>query len=214
MKKLTIIASALVALALLGGIAWALWSANSVTHLSIQMSAKPAAALTRACTNDNEVVDDPLWDPADAGPDPSSIGPVATRYVSDIANCVASLGPTESEASVAITTAYGGYYCDVYLGVQNPGGGTAWKLILAKINTVTTLADCPTMASTDLDGNTLPDIEACLSKLGPGGVPAPVLNTIWGPGEGRNLKLSVHVLDTATGGVVKSFDFTTVGEVQ
>jgi hypothetical protein len=214
MKRLTIIASIVVALAILGGIAWALWSANSVTHVTLQLSAKPAANITFAGTNDDEVVTNPLWDPLDVGPDPSSPGPLATRYASDIALCTANTGPTITEATVGITAAYGGYYCDIILGIVNQGGG-AWKLTQAKVNTVTSLADCPTMASTDLNADTQPDVEACIAKLAnDSSVQAPVLLTIWGPGEARMVKLSLHVLDTASGGATRLFDFTTVGEAQ
>jgi hypothetical protein len=213
-RKVIIIGSSLVSLAVLAGVAWAVWGGNTSTHVSLQLSAKPAAAITFAATNDDELVKDLTWDPGDTGPDPSSGGPQASRYTFDAANCVAALGPTASEASLTITTGYGSYYCAAYLALSNPVGGATWKLTEARINGTTLLADCPTMTTTDLDANTIPDIESCVAKMGAAGIYDPILNSVVAAGAGLNGVLSLHVLDTATGGMTKAFDFTTVGVVQ
>jgi hypothetical protein len=208
---LAVVASVVVAAV---GIAWALWTANNVIHTSLQISAKPGANIVAASTNDDEVVDKVEWDQGDSGPDPSSAGPLATRYASDIGNCSATLGPAANEASLNITAAYGGYWCDAVFGIQNPGGGALLIVTEVKVGTVTSLANCPTMTPTDLNADTVPDVEACVGKLSDVGAQTPILNTSIGSGQTVNAKLSLHVLDSAAGGATRLFDVVFVGSTQ
>ena len=213
-RRIIVTVAAFSAVALAIGVAWALWSANNTIHTSLQISARPGANLTFAATNDDEAIAFPLWDPLDSGRDPSGPSPLATRYGNDIGNCAASLGPAANEASLNITAAYGGYWCDSLWGIQNPAGGSPWTLTAVRVNTVVSLQNCPTLTPTDLNADTQPDIEACAAKLDGSFLMAPIIGGIIGPGEGRNALVSVHVMDSATGGATRLFDITFVGSTQ
>lgn len=215
MKRKVLALVACVALLLAAvGVVWAVWQANSTIHTSLQIGVKPAANITVGSTNDDEVVANPNWDAGDTGLDPSGPGPLASRFTGDSGTCTTTIGPGASEASLNIIGAYGGYFCDGVWKIGNPAGGATWTMTAVTLNGSASLANCPTMTSADLNADTQPDVEACVSQLDDAGTVANLLPVGFGSGVTHNARLSLHVLDTATGGATRVFDVVFVGAAQ
>jgi hypothetical protein len=208
-KKLSIVLGAVVALAVLGGVAWALWTASTIIQTSLQVGAKPGLNISAVLTNDDELNQATTWDVGDTGPDPSGPSPAATRYTVDKGSCVA-VKTNSTTASLSLTSSYGGYWCATMIGVGNPAG--AAPITITGITAKTTaLANCPTMVSVDLNADTTLDVEACAAKLNTDMTAnLPIIPTTWAAGASGNAVVSLHVLDTATPSVTSPFDITLV----
>lgn len=208
----TILMVLVVALATVG-VAYGLWTKTLFIQGSVT-AGNVNSDFADAFTDDDEVIDDPTLDDGDAGPDPSSRGPLATRSAEDIAMCTARVGTVledmdeEQEgiqtAVLNIDQGYPSYWCTAWFDVNNIGS------IPVNIHSVRVpvpegepieVARCEVgLTQLDLDGDAVADIEVCVS-----GLPAEGEARI-DPGVPFRLDLATHILQVqANQG--KSFQF-------
>ncbi len=196
----TILMILVIALATVG-VAYGLWTktlfiAGSVTAGNVNSD------FAAAFTDDDEVVDDAALDAGDAGPDPSSPGPLATRSTADIAMCTARVAMADEDrdldqpgiqtAVLSIEGGYPSYWCTAWFDINNTGS------IPVNIHSVRVpvpgsdpieLARCGVgMTQLDLNGDAVADIEVCVSNL-----PAEGEQRI-DPGIPFRLDLATHIL--------------------
>jgi hypothetical protein len=221
MKRILALTAAIVVVAAAVGIAWALWQASSTIHTSIQVSSPPSAAIvagTGHCDDDGSPVP-PAWDSTDvvgAG-DPAGRGPNSPRYDKDISSCTATV--VDGVGQLTLSSAYADLYSMSFWGLKNPVGSQSWVLASVEIDGAA-LDDCPnaggTMTTVDLDGNTQPDVEACITLL-PNYMTddeAAALGTTWAAGDQKDIAIKLQILDTVTAGITHTFDITFNGQAQ
>lgn len=210
-KKIVGAILALAAIGVVAGIAVALWMAQGHIASTVHMGAKPAAAIVFAATDDDEVVASVNFDPLDAGVDPSSTGPMPTRYTRDTGHSSLIQNSTET-ATLTIDGGYGGYWTTSLFTLRN--NGTPWTLTAVKVGTVS-LVECPTMTSIDADTSGEPDVEICFIGAATETVlPFTIINTVWAANGEKNVLMPLHILDTATPDATLTFDVAFTGNPQ
>jgi hypothetical protein len=197
-RRIVIITAGLAAIALAAGVGFALWLAAIQISTTVNIGAKSNLVVAEGYSDDNSVVEIPTFDTTDTSTagDPSGPGPQSPRYSTNIGRCVATRhSPVNATGTLAITTGYGGYWCSALYDLTNLGMaltvyGVRWDS--------TPLAECPAMTGVDTDGNTVPDLELCVTGfVSATGQQVPILGQPFPTGGGAAL-VKVHILDTAT----------------
>jgi hypothetical protein len=196
----TILMILVIALATVG-VAYGLWTKTLFISGSVT-AGNVNSDFARVFTDDDEVVDDATLDDGDAGPDPSSAGPLATRSAQDIALCTARVGMADEDrdleqpgiqtAFLTIEQGYPSYWCTAWFDLNNTGS------IPVNLHSVSVpvpggdpiaISRCEVgLTQLDLNGDTVADIEVCASNL-----PAEGEARI-DPGVPFRLDLATHIL--------------------
>jgi len=213
------------------GIGVALWS-KVLTINGVVGTGTVNAQFVEVFTDDDDKVDNPNADAGDTGdcpihastlPGPTSCDPRETgaegpddvqahRYDKDVARCDATAvedgqdnetQPGSQLANVAIRNAYPSYHCTAWFLIQNNGS------IPIHLHSVS-IAGVPAVlcqvgnTAYDLNADTQPDIEICLSGLQPCTLercPEPQVH----PGGGLPLDLDMHIMQTADQNTIYQF---------
>jgi hypothetical protein len=211
------------------GIGIALWS-KVLTINGIVQTGSVNAEFVEVFTDDDNEVNDPKLDAGDTGdcpihagpiPPPTSCDPKETgaegpddvadhRYDKDVAQCDATAieddqepQPGSQTAAVAIRNGYPSYHCTAWFLIHNNG---TIPIHLHSVSIAGVAATLCQLGSTsyDLNGDTQPDIEICLSGLQPCTAevcPEPQIH----PSENLALDLDMHILQTADQDAVYTF---------
>jgi len=213
------------------GIGVALWS-KVLTINGVVGTGTVNAQFVEVFTDDDDKVDNPNADAGDTGdcpihastlPGPTSCDPRETgaegpddvqahRYDKDVARCDATAvedgqdnetQPGSQLANVAIRNAYPSYHCTAWFLIQNNGSIPIHLHSVSIAGVPATLCQLGNTAY-DLNGDTQPDIEICLSGLQPctaEACPEPQIHP-----DGRlPLDLDMHIMQTADQDTIYQF---------